>query len=208
MASRNPSGKPPVVAHWKKDTLIQEYWLPEHSTRRESAEFRKNKKFLRDTCELPCWVCGASQSEENPLEVHHVFEWALWNAMEPRRVTAILEVLEFYEEGYLAKSAKKAALQKRYADAVESGPLCTPDDVRNLVVLCQQHHRDKGVGIHMISFPVWIGMAALKKGGTLTRGELARTAAHLRRLDEATADVLEALKEARPSQPAPRTRRR
>jgi hypothetical protein len=128
--------------------------------------------------------------------------------MEPRRVTAILEVLEFYEEGYLAKSAKKAALQKRYADAVESGPLCTPDDVRNLVVLCQQHHRDKGVGIHMISFPVWIGMAALKKGGTLTRGELARTAAHLRRLDEATADVLEALKEARPSQPAPRTRRR
>jgi|GEM_PF-447345 len=190
MAERKAKGKPPVAAHWKKDTLIQEYWIPTHEARRESALFARNKKFLRDQCKLPCWVCGAGKSKSTALEVHHVFEWALWNAMDHRRVTAILEVLDFYEDGYLAKGKDRAALVEALEAAKKSGPLKTPDDIRNLVVFCQEHHRSKGIGVHMISFPIWVGLAALKPNGKLTKADVVRAAAHLRRLDEATADIL------------------
>lgn len=38
-------------------------------------------------------------------------------------------------------------------------------------------------------------VAALKPNGKLTKSDVVRAAAHLRRLDEATADILERLKE-------------
>jgi len=193
--SNSKNGSPPVAAHWDKKTLIQEYWIPEHVKRRESPLFRKNKKFLRDECALPCWICGDAQSKENPLEVHHVFEWALWNVMNPRRVTAILEVLEFYEDGYLSLSNKKRVLQDAFAAAEKSGIVATPDDIRNLVVLCQNHHRMPGVGVHMISFPIWVGMAAIKKNAKLTKNDVARVASQLRRIDEATSDILQEMRE-------------
>jgi cell surface protein SprA len=34
----------------------------------------KHKKFLRDECRLPCWICSQPQTKANPLEAHHVFE--------------------------------------------------------------------------------------------------------------------------------------
>jgi hypothetical protein len=38
------------------------------------------------------------------LEVHHVFEWAFWNVLDPRKVTNILAAIEFYDEDYVAKA--------------------------------------------------------------------------------------------------------
>jgi hypothetical protein len=65
-----------IAEHFKKGTFEEKYWIPEHNARRESSLFRKNKKFIRDKCGAPCWVCG----EKKDLEVHHVFEWSFWNA--------------------------------------------------------------------------------------------------------------------------------
>ncbi len=181
--------RPPAAGFWKKTTLVEEYWVPSHGERRDSPEFLAHKRFLRDHCRLPCWVCGARQTRQNPLEVHHVFEWALWNAVDPKRVTAILEILEFYQDGYLAQAGKhRAALERALARA--RGVMRTPDDLRNLIVLCQYHHRLTGTGVHTISFPIWIALSAMRKGGRLTRHDVVRAAAQLRRIDEATADIL------------------
>jgi hypothetical protein len=186
---RTTRGRPPPAGWWKKTTLIEEYWVPAHSERRESRLFILNKRFLRDQCQLPCWICGAQATKANPLEVHHVFEWALWNAVDARRVTAIVEILNFYEEGYLARAGKHRQALQAALDAAR-GVMQSPDDIRNLVVLCQDHHRMTGTGVHTISFPVWIALSAIRKGSKLTRHDVVRAAAQLRRIDEATADIL------------------
>ena len=189
MPTHPPGPRPPAAGYWKKTTLIEEYWVPDHAKRRDSPAFVANKRFLRDECRLPCWVCGARQSKSNPLEVHHVFEWALWNVVDRRRVTAILEILEFYEDGYLAEAGRqRSALE--HALAASKGMIQSPDDIRNLVVLCQYHHRIAGTGVHTISFPVWIALSAVKRSRRLTRRDVVRGAAQLRRIDEATADIL------------------
>jgi hypothetical protein len=125
--------------------------------------------------------------------VHHVFEWALWSAVDPRRVTAIVEILEFYEDGYLARAGKRRGALEEALGAAR-GVMRSPDDIRNLVVLCQDHHRIAGTGVHTISFPVWIALSAMKKGENLTRHDVVRAAAQLRRIDEATADILVSLR--------------
>ena len=68
-----------------------------HDKRRESALFRRNKKFIRDDCGAPCWVCGSKKDRE----VHHVFEWSFWNALDPRKVANILNAIEFYDDDYV-----------------------------------------------------------------------------------------------------------
>jgi hypothetical protein len=45
-------------------------------------------------------------------------------------------------------------------------------------------------GGHPISFPVWIALSAVKRSRRLTRRDVVRGAAQLRRIDEATADIL------------------
>jgi hypothetical protein len=57
-----------IVEHFKKGTFEEQYWIPAHNARRESALFRANKKFIRDECGAPCWICGTTDG----LEVHHV----------------------------------------------------------------------------------------------------------------------------------------
>jgi hypothetical protein len=189
MPTRHRPPRPPPAGYWKKSTLVEEYWVPEHAERRDSPAFLANKRFLRDECGLPCWVCGARQSPQNPLEVHHVFEWALWNAIDRRRVTAILEILEFYQDGYLAQAGRqRKALEQALTRA--KGVIRSPDDIRNLIVLCQDHHRITGTGVHTISFPVWVALSAIKPSRKLTRHDVVRAAAQLRRIDEATADIL------------------
>jgi hypothetical protein len=43
--------------------------------------------------------------------------------------------------------------------------------------------------VHTISFPAWIALSAAKRTGRLTRHDV-RAAAQLRRIDEATTDIL------------------
>jgi len=53
-----------IITHFKKGTFEEKYWIPAHNTRRTSYRFRKNKKFIRDKCGAPCWVCGAREDLE------------------------------------------------------------------------------------------------------------------------------------------------
>jgi hypothetical protein len=187
---------PPPVSLLADSKLVECYWLPTHDKRRQSPLFTKNKHFLRDEVQLPCWICRTRGGPQNPLEVHHIFEWALWNALDPRRMTLILEVLEFYEEGYLAATGpRRATLETALAAAKASGPLTSPDDIRNLAVLCQMHHRGRFTGTHMITFPIWLALAAFREGSGLDRAAIARLATTLKRVDDAVADVVRPTRE-------------
>ena len=39
-----------LVEHFHNGTFEQEYWIPAHNERRESALFKANKKLIRDYC--------------------------------------------------------------------------------------------------------------------------------------------------------------
>ncbi len=171
-----------LVEHLKKGTFEEQYWIPAHNARRESKLFSDNKKFIRDECGAPCWVCGA----ETDLEVHHVFEWAFWNALDPVKVTNILNAIEFYDDDYIAKAKDAKALRARLKRLSESKKvLDTPDDARNLVVLCREHHRFKYNGIHSVSFPLWLAVSAVPTGGgVLTREQLLIAVERVTKIDE------------------------
>lgn len=108
-----------LFEHFQKGTFEQEYWIPAHNARRESALFKSNKQLVRDDCGAPCWICGA----KNDLEVHHVFEWAFWNAMDPKKVTNILEAIEFYDEKYVSSVKDPVKLQTAILDLEASKPI-------------------------------------------------------------------------------------
>jgi len=176
-----------IVEHFKKGTFEQRYWLPAHDRRRDSALFRRNKKFIRDECGSPCWVCGSKTG----LEVHHVFEWAFWNAMHPKKVTNILNAIEFYDADYLSRAKSSDILKKRLESVASRKPVIdTPDDIRNLVVLCRKHHRLKHTGIHTITFPIWLAMSAIPlRGGILTREQILMAAERVKKIDEELASL-------------------
>jgi len=124
-----------------KKTITEFIYYPEHDKRHETEEYRKNREIL--TKQYGCYICG---SKEN-LETHHYgCEWAEWNSTNPEKLKEFL--LEFDIYGY----------SKKYKDK----PITSPDDIRNLMVLCQKHHRHKFYGIHNMTFPIWI-MQRIKK---------------------------------------------
>ena len=178
-----------LVEHFKRGTFEEQYWIPAHDVRRESSLFRKNKRFVRDTCGSPCWVCGSTED----LEVHHVFEWSLWNALDPRKITAILNAIEFYDEDYVVKAAKPEKLRSEINKVSNNKPIMdTPDDIRNLVVFCRKHHRLKLTGIHTITFPIWLAIAAVpSRGGILTKDQILMAAERVRKIDEELAALAE-----------------
>lgn len=173
---------PYILEHFKNGTFEEEYWLPAHNERRESALFKSNKKFVRDTCGAPCWVCGATKK----LEVHHVFEWAFWNAMDPRKVSNILKAVEFYDEDYVATAKYPDKIHARLDELERQKPIIdTPDDLRNLVVLCLEHHRTKFMGIHTISFPTWLAVSAVPTdGGIMSKEQVMIAAQRVQALDQ------------------------
>lgn len=171
-----------IVEYFKKGTFEEKYWLPAHNKRRESALFLKNKKFIRDECGAPCWVCGATED----LEVHHVFEWSFWNALDPRKVTNILNAIEFYDDDYLGRAKKTEKLTAKIRALEKSKPVIdTPDDIRNLVVFCREHHRLKYTGIHTISFPIWLAISGVpSEGGILNKEQIIMAAERVQKIDE------------------------
>ena len=113
--------------------------------------------------------------------------------MDPTKVTNILQAIEFYDSDYVGKAKDSKKLQaeldriakaKRYLDS--------PDDIRNLVVICRKHHRLKTTGMHTITFPIWLAMAAVpSRGGILSKDQIILAAERVKMLDEQLASFAE-----------------
>ncbi len=155
----------PAGEHLDKRTLVEEVLVADHPPRKASAEFERNRAvlLLKDPRSAVCWVCGNAGSKAAPLEVHHLHEWSLWPSLDPVMVLSTLHCFDPY--GYTEKQGAQ--------------PIDSPDDIRNLLVLCSScelegrtvaggHHRGVDVGVHAITWPIWLAQRAVKAGASLT----------------------------------------
>ncbi len=137
-------------AHEQRETITIDVEYPEHAQRTESAEFSQNKRTLVHKLNTPCFCCEGLENRE----VHHwCIEWAEWENADPTKVLRKMHQMDIY--GYAALYGDK--------------PVESPDDIRNLVVICAKCHRGKGTGIHLVPFPNWISQVVAKKGVTVLK---------------------------------------
>jgi hypothetical protein len=137
-----------IIERKLRETVI----TPDHVKRTESEEFRHSKERLRVDGHYQCWVCGAT----NDLQVHHfAVEWSLQSLADWDKVKAFVEEWDPYGYGRLLRNQ----------------PMTSADDVRNMLVLCQEHHTGvdhedggSGTGIHEMTFPVWIIQKLAREG--------------------------------------------
>lgn len=136
-------------AHEQTETLHEAVWYPEHVQRTESAEFVRNKHQLVRKLDLGCWICGSKDQRE----VHHyACEWSLWEDADPAKVLATVHAIDPY--GFAAQDPDRS--------------IDSPDDARNLMVLCEKHHRASYFGVHAITFPIWVAQRVAKPGVQIT----------------------------------------
>lgn len=148
-----------MSTHEDTRTIVEHIVYEDHAKRTESSEFRKNKRILVRQLDLPCWTCGSRENRE----VHHLHEWALWPSLDPEKVLDTLHVFDPY--GYTHKMGEVA--------------IETPDDIRNLLVLCGHHeldgvpvpgghHRGVDLGVHELTMPIWLALRSAKPGVSIT----------------------------------------
>ena len=146
--------------HEEADSVREVVEFPGHEARTELSEFRKNKRILVRQLELPCWICGSRDARE----VHHLHEWSLWPALDHEKVLDTLHVFDPY--GYTHQMGEQ--------------PIESPDDIRNLLVLCGHHeisgvpvpgghHRGVDLGAHDLTMPTWLALRSCKPGVEITK---------------------------------------
>lgn len=125
---------------------------PEHGKRISSSLYRKNRKELIIEEDIPCFICGISYSRGGSMEAHHFFvEWAATNAID-------WKIFGEYADGFFANPQTGESINSAGFDwdFVSENPEVFIDSRRNLLVLCQEHHRAPQVGIHCTPYPIWI----------------------------------------------------
>lgn len=143
-------GKKKVAAHKTVRSLLEVVNYPEHDERTESKMFKETKKRLKKDGHYQCYICGTDKG----LQVHHYGgEWSLENSIDLDKLKSFLEEWDVYGYGKLLKNT----------------PLTSVDDVRNAMVLCQEHHTGgssdgSANGVHNITFPAWISQKLVKEG--------------------------------------------
>lgn len=125
---------------------------PPHAARTETPEYKKSHDYLVNQQDKPCLVCGVSKSTlKDPaknvfgakaMETHHYpIEWSLQDACDPDKVH------KFYPEVIDRETLAKFV-----------------DSPRNLVVLCDVHHRSTATGIHHLLVQDWVILPFLFDG--------------------------------------------
>lgn len=168
--------------HIEKKTLHSFVIDPDHYERKESSTFRKAKDRLKEDGHYTCYICGATEE----LQVHHrAGEYMFENIIDYDLLKAFCEEWDVYGYGRLLKNQ----------------PITTVDDIRNSMVLCQDHHTGTsdgngtgnsiGTGIHQMDFPSWIiqklaikGANPVPQDGETTEEAMARVKAHERKLTD------------------------
>ena len=102
----------------------------------ESELFKDNKKRLKRE-QKGCLICGSTED----LEVHHfICAYAMQKEVDYTLLKAMCERFDVYG----------------YASAMQEEPIQSVDDIRNLVLLCEGHHKRADHGIHNVPFGNWI----------------------------------------------------
>ena len=139
-----------IPAHTITRHLIETINDPSHVKRQDTPEFRAAKKRLKQDGHYHCYICGTTQH----LEAHHYgMEKMLESVTDFEALQAFLLEWDVYG----------------YSHLLRNKPLTSLDDLRNILILCREHHcssdRDGAAnGVHNISFPAWISQKLVKRG--------------------------------------------
>jgi hypothetical protein len=153
----NTVNAPITAAHEQDECLHIAVEYPAHPPRTESAEFALNKRQLVTKLDTPCFSCGGKEARE----VHHfVIEWAEADNADWAKVAKAVHHFDIY--GFAAQLGDK--------------PITSPDDIRNLVVICAKCHRGAGLGIHLVPFPNWISQVVARDGIVILKPPHSQTA--------------------------------
>jgi hypothetical protein len=141
-----------IAAHIEHLTIKIALYDPEHGNRKEApeSEFEQTKRVLRADGHYRCAVCGTTEN----LQVHHFLcEWSEWEDADPELIWRWAQVFDIY--GYARKLGR--------------APIESPDDIRNMMVLCQPHHTGvdhadggTGIGVHYVVTPVFMAQLIYK----------------------------------------------
>lgn len=134
-----------VPQHTITRHLTEVVITPEHVQRTESEEFRRNKQRLIEDGHHRCFICGTTEH----IQIHHFgCEWSLWPDCDPDKLKAFCEMFDPFGYGRLLRHK----------------PITSPDDLRNLLPLCEAHHVAKGTGVHELTMPIWLIQGLAKAG--------------------------------------------
>lgn len=139
-----------VREHISTRLLTETMIIPEHDERKESPEFGKSKRQLKRDGHFQCWVCGSTKN----LQVHHfLYEWCIKDTCDFKKLKEVSETLDVYG----------------YGEQMKDIPITSVDDIRNMMVICREHHvggltDGASNGIHNMSFPAWVCQKIAKDG--------------------------------------------
>jgi hypothetical protein len=152
-----------VQQHIQHHTVDELQMYPQHDPRTESHDYVLAHKHLTEELDLPCLVCGVKHStlgdatqnryQAKAMETHHhVVEWALANAVDLDKFNAIIRPhLAQRHPQDKTWHYEQAFDQQKLLDWVDHSE-------HNLWVLCDVHHRAQYLGIHEITYPIWVPM--------------------------------------------------
>lgn len=155
---------PVEKVHEERETLSVDVNIPGHAPRTETSLFERTRKVLIEREGGRCWVCGRTETEAGPLQVHHYpVERSLANGI----------------DFSLVERDCKAGMYGPYAKAFDWDKFRASGDVYSFVddatvngiVLCRDHHIGKDAGIHWLPHPLWIAQRYMKAGYQYTPEE-------------------------------------
>jgi len=139
-----------TTEHVEKHTLHEVSITPAHG-KRDTFHFSKSVQKLKNDGHYSCFVCG----KKDNLQVHHFVEFSFENVVDFDKLKELLLIFDFYG----------------YSQALKNEPITSIDDVRNMLVLCQEHHTGvdhedggSGIGVHETTCPDWIIQKVCKDG--------------------------------------------
>lgn len=148
-------------------TLSETVWYPAHPPRTASALYTQTHHRLVALEDRPCVVCGVRNStlmdprhnkvDAKAIETHHaLIEWAGANAIDWDKLaadhpelTSLVALAGAYHAHLLANGG---AFSGTLDPAIVTAFVDSPDQ---MLVICDQHHRSAGKGVHMITGPIW-----------------------------------------------------
>lgn len=144
-----------TAAHQLRHLMHEDVFYPAHAPRTESPEYAAVHHRLTIVEDRPCFICDIRHSQlgdpsvnthgVQEMETHHMtIEWALANAVDAEKLST-----------YLGHPVPDLG---NWVD----------HDPENLLVLCDRHHRHVEVGIHELSYPIWLAQKFVRDDYVLT----------------------------------------
>ena len=142
-------------AHEVSDVLHQDVFYPAHPPRSESEAYKKIHHKLVVEDDTPCFICKLRNSQLGDpvinkdgaveIETHHkIIEWALTDAVDGDKLSEFM------------------------GKPIQDVTAWVDHNKENLMVLCDRHHRHREVGIHDVTYPIWLAQKFVRDGYELT----------------------------------------